>query len=877
MRSVNETDKQETFKVGNYEKSIKISQSKEQSHNKQSKQNDRKELFNFGGIGQIMKLGGVCDPFDLSSDDALDQNIEHLQGNVETNNSYDVLANYRQRISNCAGFDREMEEYNVGEGELELGFDDFDGHELNLQKDVINAGSRLDGFLKKKHIEQLETQNILLNSDDEAEKFKKTSKISGPFDKSNNNIILNTSRKISNNPSRLITKSNKKKRTTGNSKRNIDTVVGANLQSPVKKQRTLDFYSPSKKPLLDDDFLSQFQDQSSNTDDDKLSKNIKIKSNALTKEHFFRSVSLSGNSEMTQETQLINKPMLSEENRNLKLEIIVSPEASLGIETREEKEITRLQQIEQKNDDNNEDDYESLIIGEIIRSENEDDAEENTTERFDYSKEKETSQNNSIKSNEQEKKSKVVLGYYEHCLAWFPAFVNIDCLESNKNIVVLTSLVGDSRWECQITELLLFDFKIGNKVTHGNKSYTILDKKYQKSDVENTPSFTDESGDTHVLLGAEQFKSTKWVSLENLSLTTKDFIENEASGLPSVKYLEKPKINTKEQIKLYEAPSSHKKDNILKGFVFSFSGLPDLLSKHYIQKVVEHGGKYLGEEIYDLLYETNQEFGLSFSKSEQKNDLYKKNEDNDKISTNANIIAEEESTNIGTNNRRRSPRKKKSVNYKTDISSNSSESFYEKEYVVQSIEHEDTTERLNMFTDNNFAIPVLLIDNDDFTIDKTTPKVIQYLCLSWPILHISFVDYLIGRNERIFDYIHDKDHTKSFIDKCSAMNTILHKYECKLLNNGIRMDRDILRFVLTVCDIENFKINKLLHTTQDLLRYEAHRCSFPFENTSKTTQNKQYNWLISVSKRLMKIPKKEKAITIDTLKDILLTNNSLYA
>ncbi|OBA16114.1 hypothetical protein HANVADRAFT_50867, partial [Hanseniaspora valbyensis NRRL Y-1626] len=254
----------------------------------------------------------------------------------------------------------------------------------------------------------------------------------------------------------------------------------------------------------------------------------------------------------------------------------------------------------------------------------------------------------------------------------------------------------------------------------------------------------------------------------------------------------------------------------LKGFVVSFSGMSSLEADDYKHKIIDNGGIYLEREVYELIYETKEkENGLKFvKKGFQAKKFIKKRVNNNKKNIN----------NMNEINLRRSPRKKNklnnkdySENYNTDISTDTRSSSSDEE------DDDDETD------ESNINIPILLIDSENLLIDKTTPKILQFLCLGWPILHFKFIDRILNDNMTVYDYLMMKEKY-TFIDKCSLLNNMFKKYMCKLEviednssnKNKVIIERDIIRYILTICDNNNNNsdINRLLNTTQDSLRYD---------------------------------------------------------
>ncbi|OBA16115.1 hypothetical protein HANVADRAFT_64213 [Hanseniaspora valbyensis NRRL Y-1626] len=130
-----------------------------------------------------------------------------------------------------------------------------------------------------------------------------------------------------------------------------------------------------------------------------------------------------------------------------------------------------------------------------------------------------TKKQQKLKENEFNEK-KIVMAYYDQSLAWYPAITKLSSLEKKKeeeeeynDSLYVTSLSGDSKWECKKKDILIFDFKIGSKISFKSKSYTILDKKKEKVEGNNNKNsnvnlIQDDSGDTHILID-ENEESTK--------------------------------------------------------------------------------------------------------------------------------------------------------------------------------------------------------------------------------------------------------------------------------------------------------------------------------------------------------------------------------
>lgn len=98
--------------------------------------------------------------------------------------------------------------------------------------------------------------------------------------------------------------------------------------------------------------------------------------------------------------------------------------------------------------------------------------------------------------------------------------------------------------------------------------------------------------------------------------------------------------------------------------------------------------------------------------------------------------------------------------------------------------------------------------------------------------------------------------------------------------NKVIIERDIIRYILTICDNDNSDINKLLNTTQDSLRYDSNNKNSNTILTKLISNNKniinsdnQYYYLINISKKLMRIPLD--IFSIDILKKLVVVHNSL--
>ncbi|OBA27228.1 hypothetical protein HANVADRAFT_2059, partial [Hanseniaspora valbyensis NRRL Y-1626] len=98
--------------------------------------------------------------------------------------------------------------------------------------------------------------------------------------------------------------------------------------------------------------------------------------------------------------------------------------------------------------------------------------------------------------------------------------------------------------------------------------------------------------------------------------------------------------------------------------------------------------------------------------------------------------------------------------------------------------------------------------------------------------------------------------------------------------NKLIIERDIIRYILTICDNNNSDINKLLNTTQDSLRYDSSNnnsntilTKLIGNNKTIINSNNQYYYLINISKRLMRIPLGINSI--DILKRLVVVHNSL--
>ncbi|XBW36397.1 hypothetical protein QEN19_001977 [Hanseniaspora menglaensis] len=817
----------ETQKIEQHISSYKSNTS---THDDQFK--ELKEAIGGGGVEKLFGLQGVVDPFSTEPDDISKNRIDSYSGS-----NIDALNKYRQKIDalmeSCAG----MEDYNVEEGEFELGFDNPSN--LINETDIMPIGlSQGIGMILKRNTRlQQPTQNILLPVDEDDENgniFYKKNDVS--FQAASN---LNLPNSISFLPSKFpIRKADsalKRKRTIVK-----DTKEQNNgIQSPSKKQRTLDFYSPKKKQEND------------RQNDDYRSKNNVMCEEIDNFEHDSHDAKISWN--MTQETQpLVN--LENKENKDIVKQIIImSPDASIDLETRDNISLSKTIE-EYKNEG-----YVSIIEGEIIRSEKESDEEIVYGSGLSFLKDlnqpllKTTHDASDILlSNKSDDENVIVLALYDYSLLWYPAVMAKKFLSGNKEEVTVTSLDKKSTWNCKSKDILRFDFPIGSTVTFENKKYVIKDKKRSLSSGNQFEASTYIPDDTHVLIENKIKTHLAWVPVEKLALSAENFSENEinlVANRPLFSQNDRKFVNTAFQIE---------KNKLFEGLVVSFSGMSRDLMNEYKRKTIVHGGKYLEKEVYDLISESNLDSGLSFKKKKKK----------EKYITRQHEI-NLDSTLSYLGQIRRSPRKKNSVNYTSDLSDHDLEN---------QLTDDDFFDE-SLLSENQFVLPILLIDSEKLCLKKTTPKVLQYLCLGWPILHYKFIDYLI--NEKISLSIELKvNSSKSFVDKCSFLNNIINKYKCNLSSNGFPIERDILRYILTVCDASNNKDNAILKTTQDSLRFSKIKESLilksnNFNNVKITDKN--FKSMIEISKALMQFPKESKFnIDIETLKSIIWTKNSLY-
>ncbi|KAL6927681.1 hypothetical protein ACO0SA_004304 [Hanseniaspora valbyensis] len=910
-----------------------------------------------GGLNRIFGLSGVHDPFASNSEE--EEEVEKAKSN--SIHGENALEEYRQKLQQRA-FSDGLDEYNIDEGELELGFDMSN----NDKNNIFNEQSKKDGlsidlFLKKKQRHQPETQNILLPSDDE-DKYNDNDEKKNDihsFSPTKKHIFSFTQAFASSQKGDLENKSQRNKtdfnlkksprKTTSLVKRkrkicNENNALLSDTQSPTKRQRTLDFYSPKKKAFLSSSDFNFASERELN--DKERDENEKIVEKSLNQVDLAVSISdrdsesgfipASDSIKVTQNTQLLSKKKIilleekeeeekekendDKKNKSLEQQIIMSPEASMGIDTRDENGL--------------QEEYVSILEGEIIRSEREDEEDEegfDTTEspykpnieiaKKNYEEDKtklniskevvlnigilkneiksivfedEKSDSVSIteesvptKKQQKMKKNefneqKIVMAYYDQSLAWYPAITKLFFLEKKKeeeeegynDSLYVTSLSGDSKWECKKKDILIFDFKIGSKISFNSKSYTILDKKKENLEGNNTSNnnknlkvnlIQDNSGDTHILIDENEEskkkkrkKSKKWIPLAQIYLTTENFTENDVNSLPNEKYIITNNTNNNNT-------NTRMKAKKLKGFVVSFSGMNSLEADEYKHKIIDNGGTYLEREVYELIHETKEEEnGLKFVK---------------KGFQSKNFIKKRVNNNINEINLRRSPRKKNKLNKKDYNES------YNTEISTDISSDDDETD------ESDINIPILLIDSENLLIDKTTPKILQFLCLGWPILHFKFIDTILNDNITVCDYLMMKEKY-TFIDKCSLLNNIFKKYMCKLEvieddsnKNKVIIERDIIRYILTICDNNSISdINKLLNTTQDSLRYDINKNSNTIltklignnnNNNNKTiiNSNNQYYYLINISKRLMRIPLDINSI--DILKKLVVVHNSL--
>lgn len=481
-----------------------------------------------------MELGnGIANIRSLFKDPFSDDESDHSEGSPGSV-VIPTMEAYRQRIC-MQGMDGIVED-----SELELGEEAEDERKVGLTK-----------ILKKPVLvyeERRPVQSILLDEEEEPSTRRRSMSpvrngrmgVESKSTQKGKKKKMSTTSQVFVKQSMLMNSPEKKK-----AKRTMS--VSFHHEEDSKHQRTLDYYSPKKKPVNEEEV---------SYDDENKITSVILSGNILSNKDSLYDMK-------TQETQMLN---VDDTEKN-EQEIIMSPVMSNAIEADENERSLNMGDISE---------------GEIISS-------LGVSEIFEaVQKDRRESEVLFEDISPKPKGIKMYIAYHENSMCFYPCMLSKTM--DNRCAVRNERLQMD--WTCKKKDVYYFDLKVGTEVHYDRKNYRIQQKERAIDSGHESVNTDHLDNYAYELVGGDG-KRIK-VDVDMIYLDMNDFsrVENQLMKLQENNDI----ALTKTQERVGNTGTEG-----LKGFLFQFSDFDKNKEKECVKKILENGGKVIGknEDIFE--------------------------------------------------------------------------------------------------------------------------------------------------------------------------------------------------------------------------------------------------------------------------------------